>query len=137
MTIKLILKITMLLFMVIIVTTSCSSGETTIQDTTNQDDTNIEDKADISGIISEIEIIDNNTVEGRILVELDEPNNTSDKFWVTIENNTPVYQFDTANNDLVAFSSLRNGQTLEVWFEGAVMESYPAQVKAKQVLIVP
>ena len=81
----------MLLFMMIIFTTSCSSGETTIQDTTNQNDTTMEDKADISGIISEIETIDNNTIEGRILVELDEPNNTSDKFWVTIENNTPVY----------------------------------------------
>ena len=137
MTVKLITKITMLLFMMIIFTISCSSGEITIQDTTNQNDTTLEDKADISGIISEIETIGNNTIEGRILVELDEPNNTSDKFWVTIENNTPVYTFDAAGNDLVAFSSLRNGQTVEVWFEGAVMESYPAQVKAKQVLIVP
>ena len=84
MTRKLTLTITMLLFMMIIVTTSCSSGETT-----NQDDTTMEDKADISGIISEIETIGNNTIDGRILVELDEPNNTSDKFWVTIEKNTP------------------------------------------------
>ena len=132
MTRKLILTITMSLFMMIIVTTSCSSGETT-----DQDDTTMVDKADISGIISEIDSYGSSNIDGRILVELDEPNNTSDKFWVTIENTTPVYRFSATSNDLVAFSSLRTGQVVEVWFEGAVMESYPAQVKAKQVLIIP
>ncbi len=94
-----------------------------------------EDGSDIVGIITEINSSGSETVDGRVLVELEQPNNTSDKFWVTIEKNTSIYKFDGKQYTDVSFSSLTKGQTVEVWFDGPVAESYPAQVKAKQVVV--
>lgn len=51
----------------------------------------VSDGSDIFGTITEIDPVSSETVDGRILVELEQPNNTSDKFWVTIEKNTPIY----------------------------------------------
>jgi len=94
-----------------------------------------EDGSDIFGIITEINSSGSETVDGRILVELEQPNNTSDKFWVTIEKNTSIYKFDGKQYTDASFSSLTKGQNVEVWFDGPVAESYPAQVKAKQVVV--
>ncbi len=38
--------------------------------------------------------------------------------------------------DEVSFGSLTKGQTVGVWFDGPVAESYPAQVEAKRVHIL-
>jgi hypothetical protein len=91
---------------------------------------------DITGSITEIELINSETVDGRILVELEEPNNTSDKFWVTIEKDTPVYEYYRNEQITITISLLTRGQTVAVWFKGAVAESYPAQVKANQVVVL-
>jgi len=94
-----------------------------------------EDGPDIAGIITELNSSGSETVDGRILVELEQPNNTSDKFWVTIEKNTSIYKYDGKQYTDAPFSSLTKGQNVEVWFVGPVAESYPAQVKAKQVVV--
>ena len=56
--------------------------------------------SDITGTITDIDSVSNDTIDGRILVELEQPNNTSDKFWVTIEKNTPIYEYDFGGIDL-------------------------------------
>jgi len=94
------------------------------------------EESDITGSITDIDSINSDTIDGRILVELEQPNNTSDKFWVTIEKNTPIYKFDGQDHYTVTFDSLQNGQIVEVWFSGPVMESYPAQVDASRVDIM-
>ncbi len=94
-----------------------------------------EDGSDIAGIITDLNSSGSETVDGRILVELEQPNNTSDKFWVTIEKNTSIYKYDGKQYTDAPFSSLTKGQNVEVWFDGPVAESYPAQVKAKQVVV--
>jgi len=104
-------------------------------DPIDPDDVILREESDITGIITAIDPIGSEIVDGRILVELDQPDNTSDKFWVTIERNTPIYEYDGQDHHTVAFSALQNGQTVEVWFKGPVMESYPAQVKAEEVLV--
>jgi len=106
-----------------------------LSDRISPDDVIIPHESDITGIITEIEPVSNETVDGRILVELEQPNNTSDKFWVTIEKNTLIYEYNGQDHYTIPFNSLQNGQTVEVWFKGAVMESYPAQVKAEKVLV--
>ncbi|MFC2004830.1 protease inhibitor I42 family protein [Chloroflexota bacterium] len=93
------------------------------------------DESDIVGIITEIEVVGGADVKGRILVELDIPNNTSDKFWVTITNNTQLFTYNGQDQEAEDFATLSNGQTVEVWFDGPVAESYPAQVTAGQVLL--
>jgi hypothetical protein len=94
-----------------------------------------EDGSDIAGFITEINSSGSETVDGRIFVELEQPNNTSDKFWVTIEKNTSIYKYDGKRHTDAPFSFLAKGQNVEVWFDGPVAESYPAQVKAKQVFV--
>ena len=93
------------------------------------------EESDITGTITDINLVNSDTIDGRILVELEQPNNTSDKFWVTIEKNTPIYEYDGQDHYTIPFDSLQNGQIVEVWFSGPVMESYPAQVSAEQILI--
>jgi hypothetical protein len=97
----------------------------------------VREESDITGTITETEHMNSETVEGRILVELEQTNNTSDKFWVTIKNNTLIFKNDGRDNYAIPFSSLSEGQNVEVWFRGAVAESYPAQVEAGQVLVRP
>jgi len=97
----------------------------------------LRDESDIQGIVTEIENVGNEEVKGRILVELEQPNNTSDKFWVTIEISTPIYKYDGREQTNIEFNALNVRQTVEVWFKGAVAESYPAQVTAKQIIIRP
>jgi hypothetical protein len=95
----------------------------------------VREESDIIGTVTEKEHINSETIEGRILVELEQPNNTSDKFWVTINKNTPIYKNDGKDDYAISFSSLSEGQNVEVWFRGAIAESYPAQVEAKQLLV--
>jgi len=94
------------------------------------------EEPDIIGIVAQIEYINSAEVPGRILVELEKPNNTSDKFWVTVENNTPIFQYDGGQQATVTFGALGNNQNIAVWFDGPVMESYPAQVTASQIVIM-
>ena len=94
------------------------------------------EESDIIGKITDIDPISNENINGRILVELDQPNNTSDKFWVTIGKDTPIYEYDGQDHHTISFDSLQNGQIVEVWFSGPVRESYPAQVDASRVDIV-
>ncbi|MFC1958794.1 DUF3221 domain-containing protein [Chloroflexota bacterium] len=106
-----------------------------LSDGIDPDDVIVRDESDITGTITEIDTVSSETVDGRILVELEQPNNTSDKFLVTIDKNTPIYEYDGQDHYTITFNSLQIGQNVEVWFKGAVMESYPAQVKAEEVLV--
>ncbi|MFC2038753.1 DUF3221 domain-containing protein [Chloroflexota bacterium] len=103
--------------------------------TVNDDGPSQEVGSDIVGIITEINSTSGETIDGRILVELEQPNNTSDKFWVTIDNNTLIYEYDGKQQTDATFGSFIKGQNAEIWFDGPVAESYPAQVKAKQVVV--
>ena len=92
-------------------------------------------ESDIQGTITEIAYVDNALMDGSLLVELEEPNATSDKFYITVATGTPLYSYN--NNELkrIAFGDFQSGQIVEVWFDGPVAESYPAQARAKQILL--
>ena len=92
-------------------------------------------ESDIQGTITEIAYMDNALLDGSLLVELEEWNATSDKFYITVPTGIPLYSFN--NNELkqIAFGDFQTGQTVDVWFDGPVAESYPAQARAKQILL--
>ena len=92
-------------------------------------------ESDIQGTITEIAYMDNALLDGSLLVELEEWNATSDKFYISVPTGTPLYSFN--NNELkqIAFGDFQTGQTVDVWFDGPVAESYPAQARAKQILL--
>ena len=92
---------------------------------------------DITGWITDVE--DSTTTDniaGRILVELDESDGTSDKYWVTVPQNTLIDDYREGTRNVRAFSGLETGQQVQVWFGSPVRESYPAQVDASQIDIV-
>jgi len=95
----------------------------------------IHGESDIQGTITEIYYVENALMDGSLLVELEEWNATSDKFYISVATGTPLYSF--SNNELkqIAFGDFQTGQIVEVWFDGPVAESYPAQARAKQILL--
>ena len=92
-------------------------------------------ESDIQGTIKEIAYRKNALLDGSLLVELEEPNATSDKFYISVPTGAPLFSFD--NNELkqIAFGDFQTGQIVDVWFDGPVAESYPAQARAKQILL--
>ncbi len=102
----------------------------------NVDPNSLVEEPDITGLITDFGEVNSDTASGRILVELERFDNTSDKYWVTVDADTPIFQEQGLPTDEVSFGSLTKGQTVGVWFDGPVAESYPAQVKAKRVHIL-
>ena len=73
-------------------------------------------------------------MENQILVSTP-GNSTSDKFVITVTDQTVItIQVDGEKLE-VQFDSFITGQKVEIWFSGPVMESYPAQVSAEKVTI--
>lgn len=71
-----------------------------------------------------------------MLVEAEEPSDTavSDKASVTVTSETELLD---ATGAATSPEALAEGQTVEVWFEGPVAESYPVQGTAGTVRIAP
>ncbi|MFC2027372.1 DUF3221 domain-containing protein [Chloroflexota bacterium] len=90
---------------------------------------------DFTGDIIEVHLIGENNVLGTILVEGTDIIQSSDKYVVTIKEDTIILQQDGEIVDNISFNQLEVGQKVQIWFFGPVRESYPAQVDAAQVII--
>ena len=75
-----------------------------------------------------------NIMQNQILVNSPD-NNTSDKFVVTVTDQTAIYKQADGEKRNAGFDSFNVGQKVDVWFAGPVMESYPAQVSAEKIVI--
>jgi predicted secreted protein len=89
---------------------------------------------DITGWIDSVEEL-HSGIPGRILVSAPD-SNTSDKFVITVTDTTIILKGVDGESQEAEFASLSDGQQLEIWFSGAVMESYPAQVSAAKIVIL-
>jgi len=76
-----------------------------------------------------------NVMQNQILVNSPD-NNTSDKFVVTVTDQTAIIKQADGEKQNVGFDSFDVSQKVEVWFAGPVMESYPAQVSAEKIVIM-
>jgi hypothetical protein len=121
-----------LVIIIVAMLTSCSSSD----DTATAEPEPIQTAPDFIGKIIEIHSIGENDVMGTILVEGKDFINSSDKYIVTIENNTIIRQEAGEIIDSISFGDLKANQQVRIWFSGPVAESYPAQVGAAQVMIV-
>jgi len=92
-------------------------------------------ESDIQGTITEIAYMDNALLDGSLLIELEEWNATSDKYYISVPTGTPLYSFSNDELKQIAFGDFQTGQNVDVWFDGPVAESYPAQARAKQILL--
>lgn len=90
---------------------------------------------DINGRITDVQAV-NNCVIGRVLVELNRSDGTSDKYWVAVNQDTMINDYRAGTREILSFEDLAVGQQVQIWFDGPVAESYPAQVEAKQIDLV-
>lgn len=97
--------------------------------------------ADIRGNIVSIHRADTKTKEkgiiGTILIEgVIEKDTKFDKASVTIRDKTRIFEQKGQNRRLVTFGYLKVGQKVQARFTGPVMESYPVQATAIEIVIL-
>jgi hypothetical protein len=95
----------------------------------------LETEADFTGFITEVHPIGEKGILGQILVEAP-ADNFIDKYMVTIKDETQIFKQDGDELRQVAFEVLETGQQVQIWFTGPIMESFPMQGTAQQVVIV-
>lgn len=86
---------------------------------------------DMNGVITEID-----QENQAILLEQNSKFEEGPKDWVEIEKTTKIY-FENEQGKLVQaeFAEFVTGQRVKAWYQGAILESYPRQAKAKVIII--
>ncbi len=95
----------------------------------------IEGETDFTGWITDIQRIYRGGTLGQILVE-SQVDKLIDKYMITVKDETLIFLQFGEKRSRIAFADLETGQQAQIWFSGPVMESFPAQVDAKQIVIV-
>jgi len=90
---------------------------------------------DITGWITDIQT-EGEGLPGQILVKAEEGDGTSNEYWVGIKQDTLINDYRRGTHDIMLFSGLETGQQVQVWFDGPIQESYPAQADARQIDLV-
>jgi len=97
-------------------------------------------EVDIRGIITNIyKAAEDSTgdIIGSILIEGNIEKDTEfDKASVTISKETRIFESKSGKLIKASFDSLKPNQRVQALFTGPVLESYPVQVKAKEVVIL-
>ena len=99
---------------------------------------NIGTRADIRGNITNIsKNTEDKNIIGSILIEGNLERDTKyDKASVTITRQTRIFEYKNKKLIKADFESLKIGQKVQALFAGQVLESYPVQVKAIEVVIL-
>lgn len=95
----------------------------------------VDTEADFIGFITEINSSQSEGISGRISVE-SHADKIVTKYIVTIKKDTLIFKQDGDNLHNATFSALETKQWVRIWFSGPIMESWPMQGTAKQVVIV-
>jgi len=93
----------------------------------------LETEADFTGFITEIHPIEKKGILGQILVE-SQVEKVVDKYMVTIEDETLIFEQGGEERSQIAFEALKTTQKVQIWFSGPIMESFPMQGTAQQVV---
>lgn len=95
----------------------------------------IETGEDFIGFITEIHPNGERGILGRISVE-SHADKIVNKYIITVKNETLIFQQDGDSLRKVSFKALENKQWVKIWFLGPIMESFPMQGTAEQVVII-
>ncbi len=95
----------------------------------------LETEADFTGFITEIHPIGKGGTLGQILVE-SHADKLVDKYMVTIKDETQIFEQAGEERRQAAFEVLETRQRVQIWFSGPILESYPMQGTAQQVVII-
>ena len=95
-------------------------------------------RVDVRGIVRDLRPLDSASprlgtlrVEGR-----KEPTTEVDRAVVTVMRTTRLFRLERGRRKPARFTDLKNGQQVEVRFHGAVLESYPVQAGAGEIVIL-
>jgi len=88
----------------------------------------LETEADFTGFITGVQ-------SGQISVE-SHADKIVTKYTITITGDTMIFRQDGDSFVSTGFSALANQQWIEIWFSGPVMESWPMQATAQQIVIL-
>ena len=91
-------------------------------------------EADFTGFITEIQPVGREGTIGQILVE-SHADKLVDKYMVTIKDETLIFKQDGEDRHKIAFEALVTKQRVQIWFSGPIMESFPMQATARQVVV--
>jgi hypothetical protein len=94
----------------------------------------LETEADLLGFITEIHPDREGGILGQISVESHADKIVS-RYIVTITDETLIFRQDGDNLRQADIKAFENKQWVEIWFTGPVMESFPVQATAGQVVI--
>jgi uncharacterized lipoprotein YajG len=89
---------------------------------------------DFTGFITQVDEINNKDIIGTIAVE-SHADKILEKYVVTIDKDTALFRLSGDDYQEIEFSDLEAQQWLEIWFTGPVLESWPMQATALQVVI--
>ena len=95
----------------------------------------LQTEADFTGFITEIHPVGKEDVLGQILVE-SHADKLVDKYMVTIKDETLIFKQDGENRHKVAFEVFVTTQRVQIWFSGPIMESFPMQGTAEQIVVI-
>ncbi len=94
----------------------------------------LDTEADFTGWVTEIHPIGEKDTLGQILVE-DQTDKLVDKYMVTIKDETLIFKQDGEERRQVTFTALETTQQVQIWVTGPILESFPMQATAQQVVI--
>ncbi len=94
----------------------------------------LQTEADVTGFITEIHPVGKGSVLGQILVE-SYADKLVDKYMVTIKDETLIFKQDGENLRKIALEALETKQRVQIWFSGPILESFPMQGTARQVVV--
>lgn len=97
--------------------------------------TPVNTEADVTGFITKVESVAENDIIGRISVE-SHADKVVDKYVVTVTRDTGLFREVGDELPSVTFSSLEVQQWVKLWFAGPVMESFPMQATASQIMVI-
>lgn len=94
----------------------------------------IETEADFIGFITEIQPVQDRDVTGQISVE-SHADKIVTRYVITIKGDTLLFHQNGENLRKTTFNTLETKQWVKIWFSGPVMESWPMQATAQQVVV--
>jgi hypothetical protein len=94
-----------------------------------------ETEADFTGFITEVLPGQAGNVTGRLAVESQAQKIVS-KYVITVKNDTLIFREEGDDLHKAAITIFEPQQWVRIWFTGPVLESWPMQATAKQIVIL-
>lgn len=94
----------------------------------------LETEADFTGFITDIQPGQSKDITGLVSVE-SHADKIVTKYVITVKKDTAIFRQEDSNLKNADFKELEAKQWVKIWFSGPVLESWPMQATAKQIVI--